>query len=387
MGRKYQESADLDTGGDAIWSDDQGDDTTGGGHGGPPDDADGGNDEGGEGATDLPGIEQVPEYVAISSKATAESGELSLYENFLDEPVDADFADEPEFFSKIARALPKIIRGVKKVAGNPVLRAAVKGLLAAKGISLESVEADDDGGDERLGSLLEVVIGADDRVRINATTATPWSGICSLNIQARNGQRFIGTGWLIAPRCVITAGHCVHIRTAGGFATHVDVMPGRNGTSMPFGSVRGTRLSALPRWISNADRNFDCGCIILPRAPRIPGGALPFCFRYAAKSDTQIRARALNIAGYPGDLPNPPPPARGTAMYFHARAAKSVTPQVITYDIDTAGGQSGSPVWHLENNIRTAVGIHTNGSPLGNSATRITPAIKAQLDAWKAAGS
>ena len=39
-----------------------------------------------------------------------------------------------------------------------------------------------------------------------------------------------------------------------------------------------------------------------------------------------------------------------------------------------------NPDWHLENGVRTAVGIHTNGSPLGNSATRITPAIKAQFD-------
>jgi V8-like Glu-specific endopeptidase len=74
-------------------------------------------------------------------------------------------------------------------------------------------------------------------------------------------------------------------------------------------------------------------------------------------------------------------------MYFHARLAKAVSATAITYDIDTAGGQSGSPVWHLQNSVRTALGIHTNGSPLGNSATRITPAIKAQLDLWKAAGA
>jgi V8-like Glu-specific endopeptidase len=383
MARKILQDGESDAL-DSVWSDEH-DEASGGG-------IDGGEGAGADsatGASDLVGVESVPEYVALSSRATVESGGTTLFDEYEGEPVDADFADEPEFFSKIARALPRIIRTAKKLAGNPVIRSAVKGLLAAKGINLESVEGEegDTDSDERLGSLLEVVIGADDRVRIDPATGTPWSGVCSLNILARNGQRFIGTGWMIAPRCVITAGHCVHIRTAGGFATHVDVMPGRSGASMPFGSVRGTRLAALGRWISHGDRNFDCGCIILPRVPRNAAGAAPFQFRYAAASEAVIRSRALNIAGYPGDLPRTPPPPRGSAMYFHARLAKAVSATAITYDIDTAGGQSGSPVWHLQNSVRTALGIHTNGSPLGNSATRITPAIKAQLDLWKAAGA
>ena len=73
-------------------------------------------------------------------------------------------------------------------------------------------------------------------------------------------------------------------------------------------------------------------------------------------------------------------------MNASARLPKSVAPQVITYDIDTAGGQSGSPVWHYEAGRRTAVGIHTNGSSLGNSATRLTPALVAILNRWRAMG-
>ncbi len=354
----------------AIWSD--------GGEAVIVDDA---QDDSGEAGGDagLPGIEPVTEYIPISNRETinaVDEGDFSGEEV----TVDADYADEPELFGKIVRTIG---RGVKAVVTNPVVRTAVKTFLAAKGMHMESDRAE--GGAS--ATVLEVVIGADDRVRITATTATPWSGICHLSITARNGQRFLGTGWLIAPRCIITAGHCVHIRSAGGWASHVDVTAGRNGATAPFGTIRSARLSALPRWVSHQDRNFDCGCIILPRPFRSPSGATPFNFRYAAKSDAAIRARALNIAGYPGDLPRTPPPATGTTMWFHARGAKAVSPTVITYDIDTAGGQSGSPVWHLESNVRTAVGIHTNGSPLGNSATRITPAIKAQLDAWRALGS
>jgi glutamyl endopeptidase len=345
--------------------------------------------------SDLPGIESVPGYVALSSSETANAEESGSVAD-QDDAVDADWADDPEFWGalkKVAKAAVKTGRIAAKLAGSPVgtkiamaagsaigvpphITAAVTRF--TKLVETRRVESGDaDGG--AAPSLLEVVIGADDRVLVGNTAVTPWSGICHLSITARNGARFIGTGWLISPRCVITAGHCVYIKSAGGWASKIEVSPGRDGASFPFGTVASTTLSAFPRWVSDTDRNFDCGCIILPKPPKSRTGAAPFQFRFAAKSDADIRSRALNLSGYPGDK-------GGITQWFHARAAQTVTPSVITYDVDTAGGQSGSPVWHLENNVRTAVGIHTNGSPLGNSATRITAAVKARLDAWRALG-
>lgn len=370
----------LDPEGEAPWSDGPGPDET------PTITVNG------QGEAGLIGVEPVPEYFPISSHETAQPDGAAEETAFEGLPVDADYADDPEFFMNLIKRIPRLIKkgaGVAgAVAGSPLgtvvgtalgvpppVTAAVRRFLT-RTAALREAAATDDAGPP---SLLEVVIGADDRVRINNTAATPWSGVCQLNIRARNGQRFIGTGWLIGSRCVITAGHCVFIRSAGGWAAQIDVSPGRNGAAFPFGTVSSSRLSALPRWVSHSDRNFDCGCIILPQPPRAPSGLFPFRFSYAAKNDAAIRARALNLSGYPGDK-------GGITQWFHARLAKAVSPTVITYDIDTAGGQSGSPVWHLENNVRTAVGIHTNGSPLGNSATRITPGIKAQLDVWRAAG-
>ena len=342
----------------------------------------------------LPGIEQVPEYVPLSSRATTEADTEATEDRAQRGPIDADFADDPELFDSLkrfARAAASGVRsGARLLGGSSILTSAatalgvpapvasaVTGFLKKARVLRESGVAPEA---DATPSLLEVVIGADDRVQIHETATSPWSGICHLGITAPDGQRFIGTGWLISPRCVITAGHCVFIRGAGGWAKSIQVTAGRNGGSFPFGQVTATQFSALPRWVSFNDRNFDCGCIILPKPFRASNGAQPFTFRYAAKSDDAIRARALNLSGYPGDK-------GGITQWFHARGAKTAAGTVITYDIDSAGGQSGSPVWHLENGVRTAVGIHTNGSPLGNSATRITAALKAQLDEWRAAGS
>jgi V8-like Glu-specific endopeptidase len=350
-----------------------------------------------ESASPLVGVEPLPEYVPLSTAATA-AADSAPEDGVGQVPVDADYADDPEFWKQLVSAAKSVGKGVARgarvlsdsglltTAASTAARAlgvpspvasAVTAFLSKRDARRESGEVESDESDTH--SLLEVVIGADDRVRIANTAVLPWSGICHLSITAANGQRFLGTGWMISPRCVITAGHCVFIRSAGGWVKNIHVTPGRNGTLTPFGQVAATRFSAMPAWVAHNDRNSDCGCIILPKAPRAKNGALPFRFGYTAKSASAISARALNISGYPGDKD-------GVTQWFHARLAKSVSARVITYDIDTAGGQSGSPVWHLENATRTAVGIHTNGSPLGNSATRITAAIKAQMDAWRASG-
>jgi V8-like Glu-specific endopeptidase len=223
---------------------------------------------------------------------------------------------------------------------------------------------------------LEVVIGADDRTQITNTTIPPWRWICSLRITAGNGAQFIGTGWLVGARTVLTAGHCVYMHSQGGWVREIEVIPGRNGASRPFGSCRATAFRSVNGWIGSHDRDFDYGAILLPTTHRY-GDQLGI-FGYAALSDADLLNLTLNLSGYPGDKP------AGT-QWFHARVASSVTPRTIVYNIDTAGGQSGSPVWRLRDGQRHAVGIHTNGALSGNSATRIIPEVAANIGLWKAA--
>lgn len=228
----------------------------------------------------------------------------------------------------------------------------------------------------QLLSTIETVIGQDDRKQITKTNIVPWKRICHLRIRAANGQYFLGTGFFIGPRTIATAGHCVYLRDNGGWASQIQVTPGRNGSSQPFGSVSATSFRSVRGWVIGRKRICDYGVIMLPSDFRQPGiGA----FGFAAHTDAMIRGSRLNLAGYPGDK------AAGT-MWYHGRAAKSISSNVITYDVDTGGGQSGSPVWQLRAGTRTVVGIHTNGSPGGNSATRITQPVFNNLMAWRQEG-
>jgi V8-like Glu-specific endopeptidase len=119
-------------------------------------------------------------------------------------------------------------------------------------------------------SLAEVIIGPDNRVRINPTTTYPWRAICSLKITAANGKKFIGTGWLVSPRTVITAGHCVYMHDEGGWARSIEVIPALNDASRPYGSFVGTVLRSTNGWVQSKNREYDYGCIILP--DKFPSG-------------------------------------------------------------------------------------------------------------------
>lgn len=54
------------------------------------------------------------------------------------------------------------------------------------------------------------------------------------------------------------------------------------------------------------------------------------------------------------------------------------------YDIDTAGGQSGSSVYRIDNGNRYGFAIHAYGGARVNSGTRFTTPVYNNYVAWKA---
>jgi glutamyl endopeptidase len=221
----------------------------------------------------------------------------------------------------------------------------------------------------------EVVIGTDDRVRINPQPY-PWRSICSLLITAADGSSWVGTGWLAGPRTVITAGHCVYIHQRGGWVRQIEVIPGRDGSNRPFGTQVSRAFRSVRGWTERRLRETDYGAIILPPDAPFGGGARNGSFGYEVVPEAQLRGLLVNIAGYPGDKT-----PRGT-QWFHSRDVLEADERTFVYDADTAPGQSGAPVWRLADGRRYVIGIHTNGEQSGNSATRIVDAVYDNISAW-----
>jgi len=226
--------------------------------------------------------------------------------------------------------------------------------------------------------MLEVVQGTDDRTRVGNTDEYPWCCICSLLITAADNSMFIGTGWLVAPRVVLTAGHCVHMKNHGGWAKRIEVIPGRDATERPFGSAVTSALRSVRGWTIDGNRDFDYGAILLPE-DRAYGRQLGW-FGYAARDDDHFDNITLNLSGYPGDKFG----SESGTQWFHSQGIRSVQDRQLTYMIDTAGGQSGAPVWEMSaDGSRYGVGIHTWGmSSFSNGATRITGDVFDNIVSW-----
>lgn len=220
---------------------------------------------------------------------------------------------------------------------------------------------------------IERIIGTDDRVQVTANENYPWRSICSLLLTAQDGTNWIGTGWLVSPRLVLTAGHCVYMHDEGGWASQIEVIPGRDGSERPFGSVIARDYRSVRGWTESRDRDYDYGAILLPPERRY-GDELGW-FGFTARDDDHLEGITLNLSGYPGDKP-------GT-QWFHSRTVKDVDERQITYEIDTMGGQSGAPVWeYTADGSRYGVAIHTWGTSVSNGATRITREVFDNIVAW-----
>ena len=234
-------------------------------------------------------------------------------------------------------------------------------------------------------NVFESILGdVDRRKQILETELLPWRMLCSLEIESTSGLQYIGTGWFAAPRTIITAGHCVYDEVElGGWARRITVIPGRNGeTVAPFGRTVSQNFATSDRWLQAQDPDYDYAVIHLDQDLGTQIGA----FGIAVLPESELQNRLVNVAGYPGS------PGNGRFQYFHANRVKAVTARRLFYDVDTMGGQSGSPVWAYLDDSQDpkVVGIHAygvGGVPSGlnvvaNSGPRILPEVLELIRTW-----
>lgn len=226
-------------------------------------------------------------------------------------------------------------------------------------------------------SRFEAVIGTDERKRIRETKKYPWRISASLLITAADNSQWIGTGWFISPRTLVTAGHCVYINHSGvpgrdGWVKKIQVMPGRDELNLPFGGLSATEFWTVKGWGDEGLENYDYGAIILPAAFPDDIGF----YGFGVFDDETLLAATANVAGYPGDKP------RGT-LWYDNRNVGSVSADKVYYAADTAGGQSGACVYIVQDKKRIGIAIHTYGGVTSNSGTRISSQVYANFQSWK----
>lgn len=210
----------------------------------------------------------------------------------------------------------------------------------------------------------ESVCAKDNRTRITNTTSSPWKMICKIYGTNSDGGRYMASGFFISPRCIITNGHVVH--PDGNWGKDLEVIPGMNGNRAPFGKQTSNTLYSTIGWTRDRNMEFDYGAIILPDNTLF--NRVQAHFGYHMSGNNVV----LNNCGYPGDKP------MGTAWYNAGRPT-DITERIFKYMIDTAGGQSGSPVW---GNNGLVTGVHGYGG-CPNMAVRVIPQVMKNWNSWR----
>lgn len=216
----------------------------------------------------------------------------------------------------------------------------------------------------------------DDRVRIDDTTTFPWSTICKLYIVAADDTQWIGSGAIIDEFHVLTCGHCVYLHDHGGWASEISVIPGMAWDYEPFGRAYATLMRSYSGWVDDQMEEHDWAVLTLDSTI---GSQTGWMGRSTADASDPMYTDILNTAGYPGDLDY------GGYIYFDSDLGEDANEYLHWFWMDTAGGQSGSPVWIYDGENRYIISIvayeYENGT-YANFGTRLDQDKYDRINTW-----
>ena len=244
------------------------------------------------------------------------------------------------------------------------------------------------------------VIGSDNRIQVDDPKSLfyPTTGYMRMTFYNVYNQKektydtlfFRGTAFLVGPNVAVSAGHCCFddVTNSGDYQDNTynprfpnkvefyfgcessdDISQGENYTYYS----KATDLFVEWAWTTSMNKNVDWAVIKMDRDIGEEAGNYTLKITDPSPVDGGYNSIPNNnhvyTWGYPGDKP------RGT-MWRSSGTVLSQNDYKLYYDMDTYGGQSGSPVFYEEDNsFMTVRAIHTGSYNEGNGATKIKQLI------------
>lgn len=195
----------------------------------------------------------------------------------------------------------------------------------------------------------------DNRIMIRSPISYPFSAISYLEAIEPRDNRIVywrGSGFLIGPRVLLTAKHCVESSSEGKDKNiSFNALFGKTGSSELF-DTKVMRVHKHSR--------RDIALVLLDQDIGLKVGALSLSKDFKEK-------RMVSVLGYPGvkTLLSYFRNSGETEMYGMVGPLLTISDGKVTYSLDTSGGQSGGPISDIltqELQEYSAYGVHTKGA-------------------------
>jgi len=191
---------------------------------------------------------------------------------------------------------------------------------------------------------------SDDRLAIttNAST-TPYSAYLQVAAQFSDGSVLQSSGVMIGPNDVLTAANAIYSQAHGGWATSIQVTPGRYGDLKPFGVHSASQISAPLAWQNSSDLSSDYSLLGLATDIGYVTGWVEVGY---AGTLSSLSNYTLSTLGYPTDQ-------GGNTLYYSNGSVDEVVANelVFTDDLDMMAGQNGSPVVFNSGGVDIVLGL------------------------------
>jgi V8-like Glu-specific endopeptidase/tetratricopeptide (TPR) repeat protein len=366
------------------------------------------------GLPNFPKLNGRPGTYSANEGVWIESIRAAISESEADD-TEAATSGLPKRWRRMPTAIAPAVAAAAAAAAAPILAAPLAGGAAATAVRFFPGAAGDISGgasavapqvlksgkataEEVAAACNESVVGIDDRTRIFETSLSPWRMLCALRCWW--GSRLaVGTGFLVSPSLLLTAGHVVFPKDLRALPDRIEVLPGLNGAERPFGAIDVAAVSVHPGWQTSFGITSDVAAIHLTQ----PIGHRVGWFGVAQKTPDELRSTWSHVTGYPGEKQDQGvdpatgaalPPAHASQLWHHSAPIINVQNNRIFYATDTTPGQSGAPIYILDRAVSptpVVIGVHAYGrasTPVAignaNSGAWIDEALFAQIAVWRA---
>jgi V8-like Glu-specific endopeptidase len=221
---------------------------------------------------------------------------------------------------------------------------------------------------------------------VSPSAGYPYTTGVELQITYPNGSHYVGSGVMVGPNDVMTAGHVVYDYAEGGWASSITVTPEYYYGSGRFGSATMTHEETYNTWLAYSKANpgltapGDMDIAIISLNHNIGNETGWLSYGYNNNNSTFASGNLMNTFGYPATTGYNGQQEEYSGGQIAGLSSDGSAIEFYQNQITIYGGSSGSPLFDYfpSNGSMIVYGIVVGGGGASNTedfATRITSQI------------